>query len=298
MYVYNSKDEDLVNKNKPTYSLSTLGCIILFLIGWLGFKIIGYIVQYSFLGAIGKDNLFDSTGSIYPTYSAWINFTIYLITLIIILTTFIMLDKVGFIRKIKVFKDKNTYITLITFLAIYFACNYAYALIRVLLEKAIGYSSSANQNQSGLNTMIACQPVLSVIMVVIFAPIVEELTYRQGLFEAIRRKNETLGIIVTVLVFALIHFSFSTVIAYFNYDALLASKSSLLVKTIENGTYVYYSKQEMYYLVIDEIINFPSYVIGGTILTYTYKKHGSVVESILVHSSLNLISVVATILTM
>lgn len=298
MYVYNSKDENLINKDKPTYSLSTLGCVILFLIGWLGFKIIGYIVQFSFLGIVGRDNLIDSSGNILPNYSAWMNFTIYLITLIIILTTFILLDKEGFIRKIRVFKDKNTYITVLIFLAIYFACNYAYALIRTLLEYLMNYSSSSNQNQSGLDTMIKCQPVLSVIMVVIFAPIVEELTYRQGLFEAIRRKNETLGVIVTVLVFALIHFSFSTLIAYFNYDALLANNSSYLIKTIENGTYVYYSKQEMYYLVINEIINFPSYVIGGTILTYTYKKHSSVVESILVHASLNLISVIATILTM
>ena len=53
-------------------------------------------------------------------------------------------------------------------------------------------------------------------MTVILAPFAEEMTYRIGLFSALKRVNLILAFIVTALVFGLIHFDLSGVIQGFN----------------------------------------------------------------------------------
>ena len=77
MYVYNSNSEDLSYNKQPKYSFSTAGCIALFLVGWLGLKVISYIVQVIYLLALGKDTVIDpNLQSYYPIHAGWINFII------------------------------------------------------------------------------------------------------------------------------------------------------------------------------------------------------------------------------
>ena len=269
MYVYNSNSEDLSYNKQPKYSFSTAGCIALFLVGWLGLKVISYIVQVIYLLALGKDTVIDpNLQSYYPIHAGWINFIIYIVIFLISISIFICLDKAGFIRKIKALKDKNTYLTVLAFIAIYLIANYAYNLIVLIIERLAKITVTSNDNQASLNQIIKVLPAPMFFMVVIFAPIVEELTYRQGLFEAIRRKNEKVAIVVTTLIFALIHFDFS-------------------------GLITSYSNE----LLINELINLPSYIIGGLILTLAYNKHRCITESILTHSAINLISYISIVIS-
>lgn len=269
MYVYNQKSEDLSYNNQPKYSFSTAGCIALFLIGWLGLKVISFITQLIYIACVGKNNIIDpSTQSYYPNHAGWINFIIYVIAFIILISIFIGLDKKGFINKGKVFKDKNTYLTVLCFIAIYLIANYAYNFLVLIIERLGNITVTSNDNQTSLNQIIKALPVPMFFMVVILAPICEELTYRQGLFEAIRRKNEKAAIVITTLIFALIHFDFS---------GLITSYSNALL--------------------INELINLPSYIIGGLILTLCYNKHNSIIESILTHASINLISYISIVIS-
>lgn len=135
----------------------------------------------------------------------------------------------------------------IAFGALIFACSTMYSLIITWIFGNIG----SNDNQSALDTAFSAQPLLMFFCVVIFAPITEELTYRYGLFGLLSRKIKIVGYIVTTIVFALIHFNFT---------------SSDLLK---------------------EFLLLPSYLIGAILLTYAFGRKGNIITSIIAHSTYN-----------
>lgn len=131
----------------------------------------------------------------------------------------------------------------------------AFAAIMVAL--AIGYSSlvigpvyaalgidagTTNANQSALNQMILAYPAVGFIVFALIGPFTEELGYRVGLFGLSSRFGKPIGYAVTIVVFALIHFGF---------DKLGTAESAII-----------------------ELVNLPSYLIGGVCLTIAYDKFG------------------------
>lgn len=128
-----------------------------------------------------------------------------------------------------------------------YCCAIAYNIISSKLFP----SATTNENQQGIENAFSAAPLLSFFSIVIFAPVVEELTYRVGLFGLISKKSKILAYIVTVLVFALIHFDFSA----------------------EN--------------IWNELVSLPAYLIGAVFLCYAYSKKGNVVTSIVAHSVYN-----------
>lgn len=65
---------------------------------------------------------------------------------------------------------------------------------------------SENQNEDAVRSIITLNPFLSTIAVAIVGPIVEEFTYRYGLFGALKKKSKKLAYFVTIILFALISF--------------------------------------------------------------------------------------------
>ena len=132
-------------------------------------------------------------------------------------------------------------------------------IVSIIVNIVIGtlYPTETNQNQTLVNSLISSYPLISLLLLGIIGPIVEEFTYRVGLFTLLRRVNKWVAYIVTPLVFALIHFNF------------------------------FAGSAEGY---INELLNLPSYIIAGVVLTVLYDNFG-LSTSVVAHCGNNLISI-------
>lgn len=114
-----------------------------------------------------------------------------------------------------------------------------------------------NNNEVLAESMIKVYPIVSIVVLGIIGPFCEEVTYRYGLFGCINKKNRILAYIITILVFSLIHFDFT---------------GNMRV----------------------ELLNLPSYLIAGFLLTFTYERFGFE-ASVIAHITNNLFSIIVTI---
>lgn len=121
---------------------------------------------------------------------------------------------------------------------------------------------TSNANESGVDNIINSSPFLAFIAVGIIGPIVEEATYRYGLFSFIKQRSRFLAYFVTILIFSLIHFEL-------NLNDINA--------------------------LINEVLNLPSYIIGAVILCYAYDKNDKISVSITAHIFNNATSALITI---
>lgn len=100
------------------------------------------------------------------------------------------------------------------------------------------YKGGDNTNQSAAVTISHNYPILAGFILCLLGPICEEFTYRVGLYSLLRRVNVFLAMVVTVIVFALIHFDFTA--------------------------------KDM----ISELWSLPSYLVSGIILALAYEHRG------------------------
>lgn len=118
---------------------------------------------------------------------------------------------------------------------------------------------SINENEQGLRSFINIYPFWSILILGLVGPFCEELTYRVGLFNVFK-KYKWLSYLLSVSIFAIMHFSFTST------D------------------------------IINELINLPVYVFSGLALAYAYDKFG-LWGSLTAHAVNNLYSVVMVIIT-
>ena len=120
----------------------------------------------------------------------------------------------------------------------------AYAITLIFVGSLVGnltslfYQVTDNVNQSTAVDFSKNYPLLAFFVIGILGPICEELTYRVGLYSFLRRINKYLAFIITVIVFALIHFDFEA--------------------------------KDM----INELWSIPSYLAAGIVLTLAYAHRG------------------------
>ena len=133
-----------------------------------------------------------------------------------------------------------------------------YNLIVLLIYPDFG----SNANQNTVVEMIKMYPVLSFFSVALFAPIAEEITYRLGLAGTIAKKSKVLAIVVSSLLFGLIHSAFIDL------------------------SFLSMTKQE----IINEAIALPSYIISGLVMGIAYIKEDSLAVSITAHMTNNFIA--------
>ena len=125
----------------------------------------------------------------------------------------------------------------------------------------IFHPTTPNENQSTINQVIDSFPITSILLLGFLGPIVEEFTYRVGLYSFFRRINKYVAYALTLVIFGLIHFNF-------------------------------FAKGED---MINELLNLPSYMISGFLLTLAYEKFGLACATT-AHVFNNLYGVVMTIL--
>ena len=158
-----------------------------------------------------------------------IAFFTYLLMLGALLTICFTSRRQTFIKK---FSRPFDYLFGLAYAAGIFLAGYIISLITGL------FYNDPNTNQSIAESMILNYPIFALILVIILGPVCEELTYRVGLYSFLRRINKVLAIVVTTIIFAFIHFDF----------------------TSEN--------------IIAELWSLPSYISCGLILAIAYEHRG------------------------
>jgi len=123
----------------------------------------------------------------------------------------------------------------------------------------IGIKLESNQNQTAIISLVQQLPLVSFITFVWLGPIVEEWTYRLGLFQYLRSVNRWLAYFVTLTLFGLIHFDFSA--------------SNLL----------------------NELYNLPLYLVAGAWFCWLYDRFGLKV-ALTAHITNNFLSIIAILI--
>jgi membrane protease YdiL (CAAX protease family) len=79
----------------------------------------------------------------------------------------------------------------------------------VSLYDALGIQLDDNQNQAAIVRLVQDSPIISLITFGLLGPIVEEWTYRLGLFQYLKGLNKWIAYLVTLTIFGFIHFDFN-----------------------------------------------------------------------------------------
>lgn len=150
-------------------------------------------------------------------------------------------------------------------LAICFICFIIYLFGSNLLStiSSLILPNQGNDNQQLVVELVQKYPAMMIITTALLAPIAEEFSYRFGLVSLFGEKRKVLGIIVSGLVFGLIHFNF-----------FFKSMDEFLV----------------------EIVNLPSYIFAGLVFAYLYSRTENGIPSIAIHFINNLIATLIILL--
>lgn len=248
----NNANYNQQNNEKEDNSKISVGVLItMFLLGFVGLQLIAVIV--SLLIQVPLFNFYDESfiaavngiskgmgNKILAIIDSVALFTYYFITFIIFIIV------IGFSKNTreylkKAFK-KSAILEGLVIALIMLGATMIYGVISTII-----YPHDTNNNQAGIESSFAVMPLLSFFCIVIFAPFCEELTYRAGLFGLIAKKSKIAAYIVTILVFALIHFDFTA--------------------------------KDM----INELVNLPSYLIGAGLLCYAYSRKDNIFTAIFAH---------------
>ncbi len=212
--------------------------ILFFGIGCFGLQIIATLI------ALIAGKFLDPTSLEYKTIG---NYTAYgVLFLILSLLVFSYWKSIG-----KVFLNKRTYLGIAVGIVL-IGFNLAYSAI--LSHAGIG----SNENQKDLIEVVTSSPALGVILLGIIGPICEEITYRLGLFDLLKRAHIAIAYVACAIIFGFIHFDFT------------------------NPTMV-------------EWLNIPNYVICGAILCFANDRLG-IGASMIAHVMNNMLSIVMIII--
>ncbi len=219
-----------VNESAPV-----LKQILFFVIGSFGFQLIGTLIS----AIIGTK--IDSESLLYKTV---VNYSAYgILFIILVLLVWSYWKTIA-----KAFKNKRTYIGFAIGIGL-IAFNLAYSNILAIA----GVESNANQQD--LVEMVKSSKALGILLIGITGPICEEITYRLGLFDFLKRIHIALAYVACAIFFGFIHFDFT-------------NASS-----------------------VSEWINIPNYVICGAILCLANDRFG-IGASMIAHIMNNVASLI------
>lgn len=253
-----SADFDELKSWRVTVPLGWGEELALFLTGSIGLTVFSIILQYLIL-AIAKNayvveglsgNALSNALKVFAggvAYQAYLTLGAYLA---LFLTLLVVLGR-GLYKLTDRFKKKETYLGLLIGLGMM-------VLIAVYSRLT---ATGNNANENAVESVVGFAPVASIFIVGIVGPFCEEVTYRVGLYNFLKRWNWIAALVITSVLFAAIHFDWSN-----------ASSAT-------------------------EWINFPIYLAMGFILTFTYEKFGFG-ASFLAHFTNNFIGVILEVIAL
>jgi membrane protease YdiL (CAAX protease family) len=115
-----------------------------------------------------------------------------------------------------------------------------------------------NANQQAVKNLLLNSPFVACFMVIIIAPIIEELIFRYYVFKGLEKRNIFLAYAITGLTFAGIH--------------LIASIGTPFI--------------------LEDLRSLPLYIIGGLVFCYAYHKTGNMAVNIGAHMIYNAIATI------
>ena len=232
--------------------------LIFFLVGWLGLQIIGTIVQVLTLFIAGV------SAEEYLTRIDLVGMNQFVIygNLFLVFAILLFFSK-GYKQLLRPLKSWKTYVFGIVGFGAALGLSIGWGAIQSI------FNDSTSANQSMVKAIVLEYPALSIVFLCFVGPICEELTYRVGMFGLLRRWNRVAAYLISIFVFAFIHFDVSTLL-----NVLQGDPTPL----------------------INELWNFPSYLIGGAVLVTIYDFFGFGASSI-AHILNNLISILMIIFT-
>ena len=206
--------------------------LAIFFVGWIGFQIFAAILQV-ILGLFATAQGLNLEEFLTSLNTAMIvNSAAYLALLIAI----VAITNFDILKVLKSFKHWQSYLAGVVCLLSIFAFDFLWG---VILE-SLPFKTSDNVNESSLQTLRNLYPIGSFVIFGIIGPICEEFTYRVGLFSFFRRINKPVAYLVTIFVFAFIHFQFSLDPA----------------------------------VLLNEVLNLPFYLYAAFAFSFTYEKFG------------------------
>lgn len=251
-FVDNNEPEMNNNEDDIKIDIPNYKAILCFGIGWIGISIIATLI-YTIIGLFIDLSSINEINQI--KIMGLVNFACYLIVCVSLL---LVLGKPVINKLLKQFKNLNNLGKGLMYGFILLGSSVIYNLIVLLIYPDFG----SNANQNTVVEMIKMYPVLSFFSVALFAPIAEEITYRLGLAGTIAKKSKVLAIVVSSLLFGLIHSAFIDL------------------------SFLSMTKQE----IINEAIALPSYIISGLVMGIAYIKEDSLAVSITAHMTNNFIA--------
>ena len=193
----NCKEENPLNldlRNKyPMVYLSFYRQIGLFVLGLFGFAVFNILFALLF-NSIYKEN--QALGSMLINMCSYILFLIFVIAIIF----------PYFASILKRLQGYRPYVFGVIGGVILTGGSTLISVIISLIYPSIGQGG----NQSGIIALTNAYPVFSMLIFGIVGPICEEFAYRVGLFSFLRRINRWVAYIATALIFALIHFDYTS----------------------------------------------------------------------------------------
>lgn len=227
----------------PTQYLRIFDYFHNFLVGLLGVYVLG-IVFGIIVKAFLNIGVTDPSQFNEALHIVLVNFLTYTFLITELVTYNTVNSKKSYYKELK---NPKAYLIGIIAAIVLFAFSILYSIITRPLNIPV------NDNQAEIVEMTLKYPVLSFITVIFFAPIVEELTYRVGLFNIFPKKYRWASYIISILVFTLLHINFVN-------PTNLSS----------------------------ELIAIPEYLVGAITLTFIYHKYG-IAASLTAHIINNLI---------
>lgn len=229
--------------------------ILLFAIGFIGFQILGTLVQIPFLLKARADFPGDKQAILKYLESARVSMFVNSITYCVIFVILLFIAMPRIKNLLKSFKESKAYLGALAAFTMIYGFNIVYSIFLGV----IGVKTDSNNNQQALESIITVYPLISIIVFGFIGPICEELTYRVGLFDFVKRKNKVLAYIATIVIFTLIHFDFA------------ASN------------------------MVNELLNIPYYASAAFAFTFAFDKFGFA-ASVTAHVANNLFSIIASLI--
>ncbi len=240
--INNNEQSDVLldDKKIENYEIPLWKRIVLFVVGLGGLFLIGIIV-----GLIAKF-------TIHPDYQDAITNLVAYVILFVALILIVLFD---IPRYAPMFKKWQPYLIGIgvAIAIILFDIFYTTILYFSYPDYKVG------GNETDVRSIIDIAPIGAIFILGIIGPICEELTYRVGLFGALKKLNIVLAYILSSLIFAAIHFRF-------------------------NAANIYV-----------ELANLPAYLVSGVALAIAYDKCGFTCSAT-AHIANNLYAVIANII--
>lgn len=234
-------------------NISKKHSLVLFFLGWLGLWVFALIFAI-LIPILVPFFLTQNDASIFlesPFFFQIINFLTYLTIFLIGLTLLLPYIQQSFLPAIQ----SSKWLLGLPFTLVILLSSYAL----ITLYDYFGIVLEDNQNQSAIVGLVQDSPIISLITFGFLGPIVEEWTYRLGIFKYLKNNNNLLAYVITLTIFGFIHFDFTSA------------------------------------NLVNELLNLPIYLIAGAWFCYLYDKFGLQV-ALSTHIMNNVFSVLAIIL--